>query len=134
MVEKLCFLLKDMDPTFEAFIKHLQDINHLDLETRKNKRPGGYNYPLAGTADSFIFMNAVRDSTGWFTWAHESGHAIHHYLTRHLGLNVFRDCPSEICEIASMSMELFTSDDLDRIGCDPAQITDALDDTIFKDI
>lgn len=47
---------------------------------------------------------------------------------------MFRNCPSEICEIASMAMELFTSDDLARIGCNTDQIKDALDDKIFKDI
>lgn len=79
-------------------------------------------------------MNARRDSNGWFTWAHEAGHAIHHYLNRDLEIDEFRNCPSEICEIASMAMELFTSDDLARIGCNDDQIKDALSDKIFKDV
>ena len=57
-------------------------------------------------------MNAMRDHSGRFTRAHEAGHGLHHYLTKHLEVEYFRDCPSEICEIASMSMELFVIDDL----------------------
>ena len=60
-------------------------------------------------------MNAMRDGYGWFTRAHEAGHAIHHNLTCHLPIGYFRDCPMEICEIASMAMELFTIDDLPKI-------------------
>ena len=45
-----------------------------------------------------------------------------------------RDCPSEISEIASMAMELFTIDDLDRIGLDHTQIRSSLEDKLFKDI
>lgn len=134
MIDKLCLLLHDMNPELEQFIRHMQEIKNLDLETRKNKAPWGYNYPLSWSSDSFIFMNAMRDSYGWFTWAHEAGHAIHHYLNRNLELDTFRNCPSEICEIASMAMELFTSDDLARIGCSDDQIKDALNDKIVKDI
>jgi oligoendopeptidase F len=47
---------------------------------------------------------------------------------------MFRNCPSEICEIASMAMELFVSDDLGRIGCSPVQITDALQAKTFHDL
>ena len=78
MIDKLCLLVKDMDPEFETFIRGMQQEKNLDLETRKNKAPGWYNYPLAGQAYSFIFMNALRDSYGWFTRAHEAGHGIHH--------------------------------------------------------
>lgn len=60
-------------------------------------------------------MNALRDGNGRFTRAHEAGHALHHYLNRHISPDFLRDCPSEICEIASMAMELFTIDSLDHI-------------------
>lgn len=134
MIDKLCILLDDMDPDMTKFIHHMRDINNLDLETRKNKAPWWYNYPLPWSSDSFIFMNAMRDSYGWFTRAHESGHAIHHYLTRHLPLDSFRNVPSELAEIASMSMELFTMDDLPKIWINFIQYKDALEDKITKDI
>ena len=37
MIDKLCLLLDDMDPALEQYIRHLREINNLDLETRKNK-------------------------------------------------------------------------------------------------
>lgn len=79
-------------------------------------------------------MNAMRDHNGRFTWAHEAGHGIHHYLTNHLPLDYQRDCPSEICEIASMSMELFTMDDLHLIGLSEPQIKDGIYQKIIHDI
>jgi oligoendopeptidase F len=39
MIDKLCLLLHDMNPELEQFIRHMQLINNLDLETRKNKAP-----------------------------------------------------------------------------------------------
>lgn len=134
MIDKLCLLFHDMDPEFEQFIYRMKEKGYLDLETRKNKAPGGYNYPLAGSDYSFIFMNALRDSYGWFTWAHEAGHALHHHQNKDLSLWYFRDCPSEICEIASMAMELFTIDDLSRIGLNERQTKDALVDKLLKDL
>jgi len=134
MIDKLKWFLTTINPEFSSFIAHLQEIDNLDLETRKNKAPWWYNFPLSGTSDSFIFMNAMRDSYGWFTRAHEAGHGIHHYCTRDLPLESFRDTPSELAEIASMSMELFTIDHLPSLGLSPDQVKDALDDKIVKDI
>lgn len=134
MIDKLCLLLGDMDPELEQYIKHLRDIDYLDLDTRKNKAPWWYCYPIHWSSDAFVFMNAMRDADGWFTWAHEAWHAIHHNLTRHLPLWYFRDCPSELCEIASMAMELFTMDDLLTIWADWIRNKDALEDKISKDL
>ena len=39
MIDKLCLLVKDMDPEFETFIRGMQQEKNLDLETRKNKAP-----------------------------------------------------------------------------------------------
>jgi oligoendopeptidase F len=39
MIDKLCLLLHDMNPELEQFIRHMQQIKNLDLETRKNKAP-----------------------------------------------------------------------------------------------
>jgi len=44
------------------------------------------------------------------TIMHEGGHAIHNFLTRDLSLNDFKSTPSEVAELASMSMELISMD------------------------
>ena len=39
---------------------------------------------------------------------HEGGHAIHSFISRDLELTAFKNLPSEVAELASMSMELLT--------------------------
>ncbi|KQS42037.1 M3 family oligoendopeptidase [Pedobacter sp. Leaf194] len=81
-----------------------------DVESRKGKAPGGYNYPLAETGAPFIFMNSANSLRDLTTMVHEGGHAIHTFLTANLELNDFKHCPSEVAELASMSMELISMD------------------------
>ncbi|HET6995155.1 MAG TPA: M3 family metallopeptidase, partial [Chitinophagaceae bacterium] len=44
------------------------------------------------------------------TMVHEGGHAIQSFLTHDEELNGFKEYPTEIAEVASMSMELFSMD------------------------
>ena len=85
-------------------------MGHLDLESRKGKAPGGYNCPLAETGAPFIFMNAAGQFDDVTTMVHEGGHAIHSFLSHDLELHGFKEYPTEIAEVASMSMELFSMD------------------------
>ncbi|MEJ5994298.1 M3 family oligoendopeptidase [Pedobacter sp. Du54] len=84
-----------------------------DVESRMGKAPGGYNYPLAETGAPFIFMNSANSLRDLTTMVHEGGHAIHTFLTANLALNDFKHCPSEVAELASMSMELIAMDNWD---------------------
>ena len=83
-------------------------MGHLDLESKPGKAPGGYNYPLHEIGVPFIFMNAVGAQRDLVTMVHEAGHAVHSLLTRDLKLTGFKNTPSEIAELASMSMEMLT--------------------------
>lgn len=85
-------------------------MGRLDLESRKGKAPGGYNCPLAETGAPFIFMNAAGTMDDVTTMVHEGGHAIHSFLAHPLQLAAFKEYPTEIAEVASMSMELFSMD------------------------
>jgi oligoendopeptidase F len=87
--------------------------NLFDVESRKGKAPGGYNYPLAETGAPFIFMNSANSLRDLTTMVHEGGHAVHTFLTADLELNDFKHCPSEVAELASMSMELISMDNWD---------------------
>ena len=84
--------------------------NLFDVESRMGKAPGGYNYPLAETGAPFIFMNSANSFRDLTTMVHEGGHAVHTFLTANLELNDFKHCPSEVAELASMSMELISMD------------------------
>jgi oligoendopeptidase F len=88
----------------------MKEMGRLDLESRKGKAPGGYNYPLAETGVPFIFMNATSTLRDMVTLMHEGGHAVHAFLSDNLELNEFKSTPSEVAELASMSMELISMD------------------------
>lgn len=99
-----------LDPFLGDCLLIMKEMNHLDLESRKGKAPGGYNYPLAEIGVPFIFMNATSNLRDMITMLHEGGHAVHSFLTRDLLLGNFKNTPSEVAELASMSMELLTMD------------------------
>ncbi len=103
-----CF--NQLDPFFAACLRKMNELGRLDLESRKGKAPGGYNCPLAETGAPFIFMNAAGTLNDVITMVHEGGHAVHSFLTHSLPLNGFKEYPTEIAEVASMSMELFSMD------------------------
>jgi oligoendopeptidase F len=103
-----CF--HQLDPYLGQCLTIMKEMGHLDLESRKGKAPGGYNYPLAEIGVPFIFMNATSTLRDMVTIMHEGGHAIHNFLTRDLELNDFKSTPSEVAELASMSMELISMD------------------------
>ncbi len=101
-----CF--DNLHPYFGEKIKTMKEHNLIDLESRKGKAPGGYNYPLSESAAPFIFMNAANAMRDLTTMVHEGGHAVHTFLSNHLEINDFKRVPSEVAEVASMSMELIS--------------------------
>lgn len=91
---------------YGSMLEEMKKMNRFDLESRKGKAPGGYNYPLEESGVPFIFMNAAGSLQDMITLLHEGGHAIHSILTRDLPINAYRNLPAEIAELASMTMEL----------------------------
>lgn len=110
LTEKTITCFDELKPFFADCLRKMKTMGHLDLESRKGKAPGGYNCPLAESGAPFIFMNAAGQLDDVTTMVHEGGHAIHSFLTHELELNGFKEYPTEIAEIASMAMELFSMD------------------------
>jgi oligoendopeptidase F len=110
-----------LDPYFEDCIRTMQANGRLDLASRDGKAPGGYNHPLYESGAPFIFMNAVGTTDDVTTMLHEGGHAVHSFLTHPLPITGFKSFPSEVAELASMSMELLTMEHWDRIYPDSAE-------------
>jgi len=108
MVTKLSQLFHNMSNDLGAKFDKLVEMDTLDLETRKGKAPGGYQYYLEKSRIPFIFMNAAGLQGDLETMIHESGHAFHSLYCGHLELIDERDYPIEFAEVASMSMELLT--------------------------
>jgi len=105
--------LEQTDPFFGECLTEMKQLNLLDLESRKGKAPGGYNYPLAERNVPFIFMNASGKMRDVETLVHEAGHAVHSFLSSSLRLHAFKNTPSEVAELASMSMELLSMEHWD---------------------
>ena len=110
ITEKTIACFNQLHPFFGDCLRKMKAMGHLDLESRKGKAPGGYNCPLAESGAPFIFMNAAGQFDDVTTMVHEGGHAVHSFLSHDLELNGFKDYPTEIAEVASMAMELFSMD------------------------
>jgi len=108
LLEKTIRCLSEVHPLFGEVLSIMQEMGRLDLESRPGKRPGGYNMPLHLSGVPFIFMNAAQLLGDIRTIMHECGHAIHSYLTREQKLGASKRLPSEIAELAAMTMELLT--------------------------
>jgi oligoendopeptidase F len=70
-------------------------------------------------------MNSADSVVDLTTMVHEGGHAIHSVLTRDLDYVPFRNVPSEIAELASMSMELISMENWESFFSDPKDLTEA---------
>ena len=111
MVTKLSQVFHNMSNDLGNKFDKLVEMDTLDLETRKGKAPGGYQYYLEKSRIPFIFMNAAGLQGDLETMIHESGHAFHSLYCGHLDLIDERNYPIEFAEVASMSMELLTQDE-----------------------
>jgi oligoendopeptidase F len=110
LLERSVACFKELNPFFGECLLKMRSLQHLDLESRKGKAPGGYNCPLAESGAPFIFMNAAGQMHDVTTMVHEGGHAVHSFLSHNLELSGFKEYPMEIAEVASMAMELFSMD------------------------
>ena len=122
LIEKSIACFSKLRPFFGECLKKMQELKHLDLESRKGKAPGGYNCPLAESGAPFIFMNAAGQMHDVTTMLHEGGHAVHSFLAHPLELNGFKEYPMEIAEVASMAMELMSMDEWEAFFTDATDL------------
>lgn len=110
LIDKAINCFSGLHPYIGERLQIMKANNLFDVESRKGKAPGGYNYPLAETGAPFIFMNSANTFRDLTTMVHEGGHAVHTFISSGLELNDFKHLPSEVAELASMSMELISMD------------------------
>ena len=122
LIDKSIKCFNKLSPFLGSRLEVMKANNLFDVDSRKGKAPGGYNYPLAETGAPFIFMNSANSFRDLTTMVHEGGHAIHTFLTADLKLNDFKHCPSEVAELASMSMELISMDHWDVFFDNPEEL------------
>jgi len=121
LLEKGAACLDAIHPLFGSVLRQLRSMGHLDLESRPGKRQGAYNIPLFVTGVPFVFMNASDSPADIRTLMHESGHAVHSYLHREEPLSTSKRLPSEISELAAMSMELLSMEHWDVFFADEGE-------------
>ncbi|MEZ5055464.1 MAG: M3 family oligoendopeptidase [Saprospiraceae bacterium] len=113
LIDKSIEVLTGVHPYFGRGLEIMDKMDRLDLDSRKGKHPGGYNMSLLYSGVPFIFMNAANSMVDLHTLMHESGHAVHALLTHSYDLTSAKNVPSEVAELASMSMELLSMDHWD---------------------
>jgi len=118
LLEKSKLIFNKIDSYFGNCLQTMEEMKHLDLDSKNGKAPGGYNYPLYEIGVPFIFMNAAGAQRDVVTMIHEGGHAVHSFLSRELSLTAFKNLPSEVAELASMSMELISMEYWDEFYSD----------------
>lgn len=119
LVAKSLATVRSLDPRLEEMLARLTGgtalaapapgtpckTEFLDLDSRRGKRPGGYQYMRDRTRRPFIFMNAAGLHDDAMTMLHEAGHAFHSMLCADEPIVDYRHSPIEFAEVASMSME-----------------------------
>lgn len=120
LLSKTQAVMEALDPRLGGLTRRLGDARtaggengsvvteYLDLDSRKGKRPGGYQYVRDLSRKPFIFMNAAGLHRDVMTMVHEAGHAFHSMLAEGEPLVDYRHSPIEFAEVASMSMEHLT--------------------------
>lgn len=106
-------ILDRIYPRLGDTLRLLQTYGNLDLMTRQNKAPVGFNMPLDETRVSFIFMNATGHHSDVIVLLHESGHAIETRACINQDIHQYRHTPQEWGECASQAMELLALEHLD---------------------
>ena len=133
LIEKSIKCFNGLSPYIGQRLEIMKANGFFDVDSRKGKAPGGYNYPLAESGAPFIFMNSAGTFRDLTTMVHEGGHAIHTFITSDLELNDFKHTPSEVAELASMSMELISMDHWDVYFDNPEELKRAKKDQL-KDV
>jgi len=117
LVSKSQRVFERLDPSLAAMFADLGDGSNangaangacLDLDSRRGKAPGGYQYNRDRIRVPFIFMNAAGLHRDVETMVHEAGHAFHSMLCRDEPIMYYRESPIEFAEVASMAMELLS--------------------------
>jgi oligoendopeptidase F len=102
-------MFERVDPVLGSYFGTMRRGNALDLESRKNKAPGGFCIPFALSRKPFIFMNAAGVQRDVETLLHEGGHAFHDFEMWNLPYAHQRQVAMEFAEVASMAMEFLSS-------------------------
>lgn len=118
LLKKGAKVLTAIDLDFGKEFEKMKTGGFIDAENRQGKAPGGYCYPLFEYGSSFIFMHTVGVARDVKTIIHEAGHAMHNMMSKDEPIINYVNKPSEVAELASMSMELISLDHWNKFYVD----------------
>jgi len=109
LIEKANKMYNEMSPETGEFFSFMKKYGYFDLETKPNKRGGGYCSALPAYKAPFIFSNFNGTSADVDVLTHEAGHAFAAYTGFRSETDPYaqNDMTMDIAEVHSMSMEHF---------------------------
>ena len=109
LIEKANEMYNAMSKETGEFFTFMKENNYFDLETKPNKRGGGYCTQLPKYKAPFIFSNFNGTSADVDVLTHEAGHAFAAYTALHSEKDIYaqNNMTMDIAEMHSMSMEHF---------------------------
>ncbi|ADG40631.1 MULTISPECIES: oligoendopeptidase F [Leuconostoc] len=134
-------VLAALAPLGQDYLEIVQkafDERWIDVVENKGKRSGAYS---SGTYDTnpFILLNWQNNLNNVYTLAHEMGHSVHSYMTRHQQPYHYGDYPIFLAEIASTTNESLLTDYLLKTNDDSKfqayvlnQYLDGFKGTVFR--
>ena len=109
MIDAAQQMYRELSKETGEFFDYMVEHDLFDLETRPDKRLGGYCTRLAKYKVPFIFSNFNKTSADTEVLTHEAGHAFEGYTaSRTQEISEYFGSTSEVNEIHSMAMEFFT--------------------------
>ena len=108
LVNKALIMYKELSNETGEFFSYMIENDLMDLDSRQNKRGGGYCTFISNYKAPFIFANFNGTSHDVDVLTHEAGHAFQVYCSRNIKVPEYIWPTMEACEIHSMSMEFFT--------------------------
>ena len=122
LVEKANAMYDDMSKETGEFFTFMKENGYFDLETKPNKRGGGYCTELPKYKAPFIFSNFNGTSADVDVLTHEAGHAFAFYTAIHGDKDIYANdnMTMDIAEIHSMSMEHFAYPYMEKFFGDKA--------------
>lgn len=97
----------EFDPKMAEITQKFFDKNWIDVPPYEGKDSGAYSHPCAPSVHPYILLNYQGKVNDVMTLAHELGHGIHQYVSRHQGA-LMHDTPLTLAETASVFGEQLT--------------------------
>ncbi|MGI6157859.1 MAG: oligoendopeptidase F [Saccharofermentanales bacterium] len=118
--EAKAILFKALAPLGEAYLTNLHrafDERWVDWAVNVGKRSGAYSGGAYDT-NPFVLISWQGTLDNLFTLAHELGHSMHSYMTRHEQPFIYGDYPIFLAEIASTCNEILLTEYLLKTATD----------------